>query len=341
MNNSCGRLMIDIQGTSLSHADIELINNNQVGGLILFERNFHSKEQIFDLCSEIKGIKRNILISVDQEGGRVQRFKSGFTKLPSMQVLSDYAASNSNSNSNINIFKEVGWLMAAELIAVGIDISFAPVLDVDRNTSSIIGNRSFSDIPSHVSSIAKEFISGMNEAGMQATGKHFPGHGGIFEDSHLLQPQDKRSLDELIKHDLIPFMDLKDDIGGIMCAHILFPEVDALSAGFSPFWIKEILRNRIGFKGVVFSDDLTMKGAGEYSYAERVNLSLSAGCDMVLICNSRDGVTEAITHMEQNNIGGSNVIPSMLSHSKILWEDLKNSDRRSKIREDLANIERS
>ena len=337
MNNSCGRLMIDIQGTSLSYADIELINNNQVGGLILFERNFHSKEQIFDLCSEIKGIKRNILISVDQEGGRVQRFKSGFTKLPSMQVLSDYAA----SNSNINIFKEVGWLMAAELIAVGIDISFAPVLDVDRNTSSIIGNRSFSDIPSHVSSIAKEFISGMNEAGMQATGKHFPGHGGIFEDSHLLQPQDKRSLDELIKHDLIPFMDLKDDIGGIMCAHILFPEVDALSAGFSPFWIKEILRNRIGFKGVVFSDDLTMKGAGEYSYAERVNLSLSAGCDMVLICNSRDGVTEAITHMEQNNIGGSNVIPSMLSHSKILWEDLNNSDRRSKIREDLANIERS
>ena len=337
MNNSCGRLMIDIQGTSLSHADIELINNNQVGGLILFERNFHSKEQIFDLCSEIKGIKRNILISVDQEGGRVQRFKSGFTKLPSMQVLSDYAA----SNSNINIFKEVGWLMAAELIAVGIDISFAPVLDVDRNTSSIIGNRSFSDIPSHVSSIAKEFISGMNEAGMQATGKHFPGHGGIFEDSHLLQPQDKRTLDELIKRDLIPFMDLKDDIGGIMCAHILFPEVDALSAGFSPFWIKEILRNRIGFKGVVFSDDLTMKGAGEYSYAERVNLSLSAGCDMVLICNSRDGVTEAITHMEQNNIGGSNVVPSMLSHSKILWEDLNNSDRRSKIREDLANIERS
>lgn len=337
MNNSCGRLMIDIQGTSLSYADIELINNNQVGGLILFERNFHSKEQIFDLCSEIKGIKRNILISVDQEGGRVQRFKSGFTKLPSMQVLSDYAA----SNSNINIFKEVGWLMAAELIAVGIDISFAPVLDVDRNTSSIIGNRSFSDIPSNVSSIAKEFISGMNEAGMQATGKHFPGHGGIFEDSHLLQPQDKRTLDELIKRDLIPFMDLKDDIGGIMCAHILFPEVDALSAGFSPFWIKEILRNRIGFKGVVFSDDLTMKGAGEYSYAERVNLSLSAGCDMVLICNSRDGVTEAITHMEQNNIGGSNVIPSMLSHSKILWEDLNNSDRRSKIREDLANIERS
>jgi len=331
--------MIDIQGTSLSYADIELINNNQVGGLILFERNFHSKEQIFDLCSEIKGIKRDILISVDQEGGRVQRFKSGFTKLPSMQVLSDYAASN--SNSNINIFKEVGWLMAAELIAVGIDISFAPVLDVDRNTSSIIGNRSFSDIPSNVSSIAKEFISGMNEAGMQATGKHFPGHGGIFEDSHLLQPQDKRSLDELIKHDLIPFMDLKDDIGGIMCAHILFPEVDALSAGFSPFWIKEILRNRIGFKGVVFSDDLTMKGAGEYSYAERVNLSLSAGCDMVLICNNRDGVTEAITHMEQNNIGGSNIVSSMLSHSKILWEDLKNSDRRSKIREDLANIERS
>ena len=279
MNNTCGRLMMDIDGTSLSSVDIDLISNSKVGGLILFERNFSSKNQIADLCSHIKGIKNNILIAVDQEGGRVQRFKDGFTILPSMQSLSDYAAKNSNKE----IFKEVGWLMAAELLAAGIDISFAPVLDVDRNTSSIIGNRSFSDEPSNVSKIAKEFISGMNEAGMQATGKHFPGHGGIFEDSHLLQPQDKRSLDELIKHDLVPFIDLKDDMGGVMCAHILFPEVDELSSGFSSFWIKEILRNRIGFKGVVFSDDLTMKGAGENSYAERVDLSLSAGCDMVLI----------------------------------------------------------
>jgi beta-N-acetylhexosaminidase len=231
--------------------------------------------------------------------------------------------------------------MAAELLAAGIDISFAPVLDVDRNTSSIIGNRSFSDVPSNVSKIAKEFISGMNEAGMQATGKHFPGHGGIFEDSHLLQPQDKRSLDELIKHDLVPFIDLKDDMGGIMCAHILFPEVDELSAGFSLFWIKEILRNRIGFKGVVFSDDLTMKGAGENSYAERVDLSLSAGCDMVLICNNRDGVFEAIEYMEEKEISGSHNITSMLSQSNISWKDLYSSDRRSKIREDLTNLARS
>ena len=337
MNNTCGRLMMDIDGTSLSSVDIDLISNSQVGGLILFERNFSSKDQIADLCSQIKGIKNNILIAVDQEGGRVQRFKDGFTILPSMQSLSDYAAKSSNKE----IFKEVGWLMAAELLAAGIDISFAPVLDVDRNTSSIIGNRSFSDEPSNVSKIAKEFISGMNEAGMQATGKHFPGHGGIFEDSHLLQPQDKRSLDELIKHDLVPFIDLKDDIGGIMCAHILFPEVDELSAGFSSFWIKEILRNRIGFKGVVFSDDLTMKGAGENSYAERVDLSLSAGCDMVLICNNRDGVFEAIEHMEEKEISGSHNITSMLSQSNISWKDLYSSDRRSKIREDLTNLARS
>ena len=337
MNNTCGRLMMDIDGTSLSSVDIDLISNSKVGGLILFERNFSSKNQIADLCSHIKGIKNNILIAVDQEGGRVQRFKDGFTILPSMQSLSDYAAKSSNKD----IFKEVGWLMAAELLAAGIDISFAPVLDVDRNTSSIIGNRSFSDEPSNVSKIAKEFISGMNEAGMQATGKHFPGHGGIFEDSHLLQPQDKRSLDELIKHDLVPFIDLKDDIGGIMCAHILFPEVDKLSAGFSSFWIKEILRNRIGFKGVVFSDDLTMKGAGENSYAERVDLSLSAGCDMVLICNNRDGVFEAIEHMEEKEISGSHNITSMLSQSNISWKDLYSSDRRSKIREDLTNLARS
>ena len=337
MNNTCGRLMMDIDGTSLSSVDKDLISNSQVGGLILFERNFSSKDQITDLCSQIKGIKNNILIAVDQEGGRVQRFKDGFTILPSMQSLSDYAAKSSNKD----IFKEVGWLMAAELLAAGIDISFAPVLDVDRNTSSIIGNRSFSDEPSNVSKIAKEFISGMNEAGMQATGKHFPGHGGIFEDSHLLQPQDKRSLDELIKHDLVPFIDLKDDIGGIMCAHILFPEVDELSAGFSSFWIKEILRNRIGFKGVVFSDDLTMKGAGENSYAERVDLSLSAGCDMVLICNDRDGVFEAIEYMEEKEISGSHNITSMLSQSNISWKDLYSSDRRSKIREDLTNLARS
>ena len=337
MNNNCGRLMMDIDGTSLSSVDIDLISNSQVGGLILFERNFSSKDQIADLCSQIKGIKNNILIAVDQEGGRVQRFKDGFTILPSMQSLSDYAAKSSNKE----IFKEVGWLMAAELLAAGIDISFAPVLDVDRNTSSIIGNRSFSDEPSNVSKIAKEFISGMNEAGMQATGKHFPGHGGIFEDSHLLQPQDKRSLDELIKHDLVPFIDLKDDMSGIMCAHILFPQVDELSAGFSSFWIKEILRNRIGFKGVVFSDDLTMKGAGENSYAERVDLSLSAGCDMVLICNSRDGVFEAIEYMEEKEISGSHNITSMLSQSNISWKDLYSSDRRSKIREDLTNLVRS
>ena len=337
MNNTCGRLMMDIDGTSLSSVDRDLISNSQVGGLILFERNFSSKDQIADLCSQIKGIKNNILIAVDQEGGRVQRFKDGFTILPSMQSLSDYAAKSSNKE----IFKEVGWLMAAELLAAGIDISFAPVLDVDRNTSSIIGNRSFSDEPSDVSRIAKEFISGMNEAGMQATGKHFPGHGGIFEDSHLLQPQDKRSLDELIKHDLVPFIDLKDDMGGIMCAHILFSEVDELSAGFSSFWIKEILRNRIGFKGVIFSDDLTMKGAGENSYAERVDLSLSAGCDMVLICNNRDGVFEAIEYMEKKEISGSHNITSMLSQSNISWKDLYSSNRRSKIREDLTNLARS
>jgi beta-N-acetylhexosaminidase len=337
MNNTCGRLMMDIDGTSLSSVDIDLISNSKVGGLILFERNFSSKDQIADLCSQIKGIKNNILIAVDQEGGRVQRFKDGFTILPSMQSLSDYTAKSSNKD----IFKEVGWLMAAELLAAGIDISFAPVLDVDRNTSSIIGNRSFSDEPSNVSKNAKGFITGMNEAGMQATGKHFPGHGGIFEDSHLLQPQDKRSLDELIKHDLVPFIDLKDDMGGIMCAHILFPEVDELSAGFSSFWIKEILRNRIGFKGVVFSDDLTMTGAGENSYAERVDLSLSAGCDMVLICNNRDGVFEAIEYMEEKKISGSHNITSMLSQSNISWKDLYSSDRRSKIREDLTNLARS
>ena len=335
MKESFGRLMIDIEGAALSSNDIKLIENPHVGGLILFERNFVSKNQLIDLCAQIKSVKKNILISIDQEGGRVQRLRQEFTNLPSMQTLGDIA----DKTKNRSLLNDVGWLMASELIATGIDISFAPVIDADRQTSSIIGCRSFSETPEKVSQFAHEFINGMNKAGMQATGKHFPGHGSIEEDSHLTLPIDNRSLAQLMDHDLIPYFDLKDALGAIMCAHILFPKIDKTSAGFSPYWIQEILKKKIGFKGVIFSDDLSMKGASGFSYADRVRISLDAGCDMVLICNNRKGAIEAIKYMENNNITTSGSIASMMPKKKLSWKELEASNERNRIIKILQNLE--
>jgi beta-N-acetylhexosaminidase len=335
MKESFGRLMIDIEGAALSSNDIKLIENPHVGGLILFERNFVSKNQLIDLCAQIKSVKKNILISIDQEGGRVQRLREEFTNLPSMQTLGDIA----DKTKNRSLLNDVGWLMASELIATGIDISFAPVIDADRQTSSIIGCRSFSETPEKVSQFAHEFINGMNKAGMQATGKHFPGHGSIEEDSHLTLPIDNRSLAQLMDHDLIPYFDLKDALGAIMCAHILFPKIDKTSAGFSPYWIQEILKKKIGFKGVIFSDDLSMKGASGFSYVDRVRISLDAGCDMVLICNNRKGAIEAIKYMENNNITTSGSIASMMPKKKLSWKELEASNERNRIIKILQNLE--
>ena len=335
MKESFGRLMIDIEGAALSSHDIELIENPHVGGLILFERNFVSKNQLIDLCAQIKSVKKNILVSIDQEGGRVQRLRQEFTNLPSMQTLGDIA----DKTKNYSLLNDVGWLMASELIATGIDISFAPVIDVDRQTSSIIGCRSFSEMPEKVSQFAHEFINGMNKAGMQATGKHFPGHGSIEEDSHLTLPIDNRSLAQLMGHDLIPYFDLKDALSAIMCAHILFPKIDKTNAGFSPYWIQEILKKKIGFKGVIFSDDLSMKGASGFSYADRVRISLDAGCDMVLICNNREGAIEAIKYMENNNITTSGSIASMMPKKKLSWKELEASNERNRIIKILQNLE--
>ena len=183
-----GRLMIDIEGISLSEDDIHLLKNPNIGGIILFERNFESRDQILSLCSDIKSINKEILIAVDHEGGRVQRFKDDFTHIPSMQSLGDFV--KKNPSQGLKLSEEIGWLLASELISSGIDISFAPVLDLDRDKSSIIGNRSFGDDPQLVIDTSEALIKGMNDAGMAATGKHFPGHGGVVEDSHLEAPQD-------------------------------------------------------------------------------------------------------------------------------------------------------
>ena len=321
--NLFGRLMISIEGITLSSSDKDLIRNRHVGGIILFTRNFHSQPQIEELCSEIKNIKNNIIIAVDQEGGRVQRFNGEYTQLPSMQVLGDYCI----SNNDYSFAADVGWLMSLELIASGVDISFAPVLDVDRNTSSIIGNRSFSNKPQNVVDIASHFIQGMSEAGMQATGKHFPGHGGIKEDSHIAEPIDIRSHNELMDTDLKPFIELKDKLSAVMTAHITYPDIDNVCVSFSEIWLKNVLQNNIGFNGVIFSDDLTMKGAGNTSMDEKAIKALNAGCDMVLVCNDYKGANSVINRFEKEDIDLNSRIGMMQKTKTCNWDDLADNPR--------------
>ena len=321
--NLFGRLMISIEGMTLSSSDKDLIRNRHVGGIILFTRNFHSQPQIEELCSEIKNIKNNIIIAVDQEGGRVQRFNGEYTQLPSMQVLGDYCI----SNNDYSFAADVGWLMSLELIASGVDISFAPVLDVDRNTSSIIGNRSFSNKPQNVVDIASHFIQGMSEAGMKATGKHFPGHGGIKEDSHIAEPIDIRSHNELMDTDLKPFIELKDKLSAVMTAHITYPDIDNVCVSFSKIWLKNVLQNNIGFNGVIFSDDLTMKGAGNTSMDEKAIKALNAGCDMVLVCNDYKGANSVINRFEKEDIDLNSRIGMMQKTKTCNWDDLADNPR--------------
>ena len=315
--------MISIDGNTLSSSDKDLIRNRHVGGIILFTRNFHSQSQIEELCSEIKNIKNNIIIAVDQEGGRVQRFNGEYTQLPSMQVLGDYCI----SNNDYSFAADVGWLMSLELIASGVDISFAPVLDVDKNTSSIIGNRSFSNKPQNVVDIASHFIQGMSEAGMKATGKHFPGHGGIKEDSHITEPIDIRSHNELMDTDLKPFIELKDKLSAVMTAHITYPDIDNVCVSFSEIWLKNVLQNNIGFNGIIFSDDLTMKGAGNTSMDERAIKALNAGCDMVLVCNDYKGANSVINRFEKEDIDLNSRIGMMQTTKTCNWDDLADNPR--------------
>ena len=335
MNKKFGRLMFDINGTCLSDEDKSLIENKHVGGLILFSRNFQSFQQIKGLIAEIKNIKDNIIIAVDQEGGRVQRFNKDFTKIPSMQEVSEYV-----KNINDSLFlKELGWLISSELVAAGIDINFSPVLDIDKNTSSIIGDRAFSDKSEEVILYASNFVDGMHEAGMKSTGKHFPGHGGIHADSHKEIAIDRRTLDELLQSDIKPYKDLVKKLDAVMCAHILYPLIDSNIPSFSNRWIEDILKKEIQYDGVVFSDDLSMFGAGDDVFPSKAIKSINAGCDMILACNNRKETINIINAFEENGVSLSSKIYKMKKGLETNWNDLKANRRRSIIRNKLQNIE--
>ena len=333
MEDLFGRIMLDIEGTSLTNDDRSILSNSQVGGIIFFSRNFESHNQIKGLISEIKSIKENIIFAVDQEGGRVQRFKNDFTLMPSLQDLSKYSDAN-----KIDICKEVAWLNSSELLAVGIDVNFAPVLDLDESSSSIIGNRAFSSSSEEVVKFASSYIDGMHEAGMRSTAKHFPGHGGVIEDSHISLPEDIRSLDDLFNSDLKPYLELVNKIDAVMCAHVLFSNIDKFIPSYSRLWIDEILKNQIGFDGIVFSDDLTMIGAGNDDFFEKAYNSVLAGCDMTLICNNRQEAINAINHFEEMGVEQSNKILRMKKTKHIDWNDLAISERALSVKKHLQNI---
>ena len=330
-------LMIDIEGPFLNQEDIELIGSPHVGGLILFERNFLDRNQITDLCFEIKSKKPEIIIAVDQEGGRVQRFKKGFSQIPPMQKLGDLVSYD--KQVGLDLCKNAGWLIASELIASGIDLSFSPVLDLDQDLSSIIGDRAFSDQIDIVIECARAFIFGMNEAGMACVGKHFPGHGSISEDSHLEKPIDRRALNEIENKDLIPFKELINNLDGIMTAHILFPEVDERITTFSKIWIKQILKEQMKFEGMIFSDDLSMEGTNEFkSFYDKTKNAIISGCEMILICNNREGAKDALKYFEENKIEASEKTFSMLMANDVSWKDLEKNKIRSKISNELKKL---
>ncbi|WP_428087584.1 beta-N-acetylhexosaminidase [Candidatus Thioglobus sp.] len=306
-----GTIMMDLSGLTLTEKESAQLAQPSIGGVILFTRNFKDIHQVKSLIVSIRLINQNLLIAVDHEGGRVQRFKTGFTHLPAMAKLGQ--AYDQKPEQALEQAFSCGYVLAAELLVIGVDFSFAPVLDIDYGQSSVIGDRAFHSNPDAVIKLAGSLIAGMHEAGMKCVGKHFPGHGFVAADSHLDLPIDDRPMIELTP-DMAPFKELiGQGLDAVMPAHIIYPQVDKNPAGFSSKWIKQILQKQLGFGGVIFSDDLSMQGAFFIkNIHDRVRVSLDSGCDMVLICNHPKMVDEVI----DNDWGESEKLESMQGYSR-------------------------
>lgn len=279
-----GPLVIDIESTRLSSADRKRITNPLVGMVILFTRNYENREQLRALCDDIHAVNSELLIAVDHEGGRVQRFRDGFTEIPAMQTLGERWIDE--PERTIMAATATGYVMASELRACGVDFTFAPCLDVDFGRSEIIGHRAFSHNPNVITQLASSLVVGMRQAGMSNCGKHFPGHGWVKADSHLELPVDDRTYERLLFADLKPYRWMSMVLDSVMAAHVVYPAIDPKPAGFSSHWMQHVLREELHYTGVIFSDDLTMKGAaGVGGILERARLAIRAGCDMLIQCN--------------------------------------------------------
>lgn len=302
-------LIIDIAGTSLTRADRRRLKHPLTGGMILFGRNWQDRAQLEALCADIKDIRQDLLICVDHEGGRVQRFRTGgFTHLPPMRALGEMwrkdrpGVPGSGALAATNAATACGYVLGAELRACGVDFSFTPVLDLDFGGSHVIGDRAFARDPRVVSLLAKSLMHGLLQAGMANCGKHFPGHGFVAADSHTDIPVDKRSLKAILADDSAPYEWLNTTLTSVMPAHVVYPKVDSRPAGFSGRWLQAILRQRLGFQGAIFSDDLSMAGARmidgrEVSYSQAAVAALTAGCDLVLLCNQSLGEGRAVDEL--------------------------------------------
>jgi beta-N-acetylhexosaminidase len=293
-----GPVMLDLEGTQLTEVDRRRLTHPLAGGVTLFSRNYASPEQLVGLTAEIHALRNPpLVIAVDHEGGRIQRFRDGFTAIPAMRELG-WVWDHDQPHAR-QLAQELGFVLAAELLAHGVDVSLAPVLDVDRGKSTVIGDRAFHSDPHTIGELARALLHGFKQAGMSGVGKHFPGHGHVSADSHHEVPVDERTYAEIQAVDLVPFRRLIEaGLGGIMPAHVIYPKADDKPAGFSTFWLKQVLRGRLGFDGVIFSDDLSMEGARVAGgVTERARAALGAGCDMVLLCNCPEAADDLLDNL--------------------------------------------
>lgn len=325
---SLGPLMLDLRDAILHPDELELLKHPLVGGVILFSRNYDNPQQLSELTRQIHAVRQPpLLIAVDHEGGRVQRFRGEFTRIPPARAFGKLY--DQDPKKSLHDAEKSGWLLASELLSVGVDFSFTPVLDLDTGRSKVIGDRAFHQNCDAVTEIARASIRGMKTAGMAAVGKHFPGHGYVREDSHTAVPVDNRSYEDLMMGDLIPFERLiNSGLAGIMPAHVIYPQVDDKPAGFSHIWLEQVLRKRMGFHGVIFSDDISMEGAGVAGdYPQRASVALAAGCDMVLVCNNQQAVAEILDTLVVENNPASRVRLMRMhgNYTDVVWTQLRQS----------------
>lgn len=334
-NHALGPILCDLEGLVLTEEEKALLLHPQVGGIIFFSRNYESPEQLCALVNSIRRIRPSLLLTVDQEGGRVQRFVKGLSKYPPLRALS-HGLTQQNFAQKLELADKLAQLMALEVRSLGVDLSFAPVLDRDIGISQVIGNRAFHSDPECVSALGAAYVKGMSKIGMQAVGKHFPGHGSVSVDSHHGLPEDTRSYAQL-SADMAPFKHLiAQKIPGIMPAHIVYPQIDPDPVGFSTHWLQNILRKECGFEGTIISDDLTMEGAACIGdYPTRAQRALAAGCDYILVCNNRSAtisILEALENMQildslqtqkrrQNLLAQGQALPYADLHTARIWKE--------------------